>query len=265
MKPDDRATRTLLVLMGTVAVVAAACTGARDRRFPADDGGGPIDGAARVDAGPIAPRDGSACVPESDVDFCARLSKDCDLVSGFDSCGVGRTANCGTCAPPTSCGGGGVANVCGGCEAETDAELCAVGGFDCGLLDVTDRCGTRRMPSCGTCPSDPCIDSSACFSNRCATFFRADGVSCGSVGDTGDRRSCLGGVCVNPIAYCDHVTSSGGGWVFQQDGTGGFYVDATCSCATGSLLRFAPIGLPFPPSEVACTSCVATGLRRVCF
>jgi prepilin-type N-terminal cleavage/methylation domain-containing protein len=44
------------------------------------------------------------CVPESDAEFCARLSKNCDSYADTDNCGAPRTANCGACvagATPT--------------------------------------------------------------------------------------------------------------------------------------------------------------------
>jgi len=54
------------------------------------------------------------CTAETDAEFCGRLGKSCDPLSGDDNCGAPRTADCGTCAPPATCGGGGTPNVCGG-------------------------------------------------------------------------------------------------------------------------------------------------------
>jgi hypothetical protein len=50
------------------------------------------------------------CVPESDLDFCARLGKNCESVTDNDNCGTPRTVtSCGTCDTVTpAC----VANVC---------------------------------------------------------------------------------------------------------------------------------------------------------
>lgn len=39
----------------------------------------------------------------------------------------------------------------GACVAETDVELCAAAGFECDAIEVIDRCGVTRRPSCGTC------------------------------------------------------------------------------------------------------------------
>ena len=50
------------------------------------------------------------CVPESDTEFCARLGKSCESVTGNDNCGMPRTVtSCGTCgAAAPAC----VGNVC---------------------------------------------------------------------------------------------------------------------------------------------------------
>jgi NedA-like, galactose-binding domain len=53
------------------------------------------------------------CTPESDLDFCARKSKNCGTFTATDNCGVSRMASCGTCAALQACAGGGVQNVCG--------------------------------------------------------------------------------------------------------------------------------------------------------
>ncbi|MEK7705728.1 MAG: hypothetical protein AAB426_12270 [Myxococcota bacterium] len=57
----------------------------------------------------------AACVAESDPEFCSRLGASCGSVSANDNCGTSRTvASCGAaCVDPATCGGGGIANVCG--------------------------------------------------------------------------------------------------------------------------------------------------------
>src|SRR5262245_9971020 len=74
----------------------------------------------------------AACMPETDLAFCARNEKDCEDYSGFDNCGASRTVACGTCELPETCGGGGVVNVCGAL------------GVDAGLIDagVLDDAGS---------------------------------------------------------------------------------------------------------------------------
>ncbi|MFN7130614.1 MAG: hypothetical protein ACK4N5_00930 [Myxococcales bacterium] len=77
---------------------------------------------------------------------CAEQGKNCGVIND----GCGSTVACGTCSAPNTCGGGGVANVCG-CTQQTDAELCAAAGRNCGPLSVTDRCLVQRTISCGSC------------------------------------------------------------------------------------------------------------------
>ena len=55
------------------------------------------------------------------------------------------------------------------CVPETDAELCAGLGADCGALSGTDNCGaTRSVSSCGTCVS-PQLCAGLGVANVCAT------------------------------------------------------------------------------------------------
>ncbi len=63
----------------------------------APDAGGEEDAGAASDAG--------SCAPAT----CASLHKNCDSIGD----GCGHSLSCGTCTSPQTCGGGGVANVCG--------------------------------------------------------------------------------------------------------------------------------------------------------
>src|SRR5207253_6837 len=74
------------------------------------------------------------------ITSCAVQAKNCGSIS--DNCG--GTLNCGTCTAPQTCGGGGVANVCG-CTPTT----CAANGWNCGT--PSNGCGGTL--SCGTCAS----------------------------------------------------------------------------------------------------------------
>jgi hypothetical protein len=93
------------------------------------------------------------CTTESNAQFCFRLGKNCDSVTATDNCGAPRTTNCGTtCPTPQTCGGGGMANVCG-CTGETDAQFCARLGKNCGSFTAADNCGRARTADCGaSCP-----------------------------------------------------------------------------------------------------------------
>jgi hypothetical protein len=73
------------------------------------------DGAAApdLDRVKVAPAVVS-CTAESNAAFCARVGKNCGVVSGLDNCSALRTVtSCGTCLSPATCGGGGFPNVCG--------------------------------------------------------------------------------------------------------------------------------------------------------
>jgi hypothetical protein len=76
----------------------------------------------------------------------------------------------------------------GFCLGETDAELCAAGGKNCGGLNATDRCGSvRPITSCGTCTAPQTCGGAGtanvcgCMSESAATFCSRLGKNCGSV------------------------------------------------------------------------------------
>ena len=79
------------------------------------------------------------CTPRS----CADAGVECGLID--DGCGA--TASCGTCTPPTSCGGAGSPGRCG-CSPRTCADALDAGVM-CGTMD--DGCGARIR--CGGCPA----------------------------------------------------------------------------------------------------------------
>jgi hypothetical protein len=62
---------------------------------------------------------------ESNSALCLRLRKDCGQVTASDNCGQSRSVDCGSCRAPSSCGGGGTANVCGQrCAIPYDQDNC---------------------------------------------------------------------------------------------------------------------------------------------
>jgi hypothetical protein len=93
------------------------------------------------------------CSPESDSELCDRFGKDCGDFTSVDNCGKSRTAICGTCVAPETCGGGGTQNLCGvaACAPQSDAELCTGNGKDCGDFTGVDNCKNSRTVTCGTC------------------------------------------------------------------------------------------------------------------
>ena len=83
---------------------------------------------------------GGGCEPCSPL-TCSEQGKECGQVPD----GCGRQLDCGSCSPPLSCGGGGVANVCG-C---TPTITCESRGQNCDTF--VDDCGTTV--ECGSCAS----------------------------------------------------------------------------------------------------------------
>ena len=75
------------------------------------------------------------CTPTT----CAAQGKNCGTIPD----GCGGTLTCGVCTAPQTCGGGGVANVCGVCIPTT----CAAQGKNCGT--IPDGCGGTL--TCGVC------------------------------------------------------------------------------------------------------------------
>ena len=75
------------------------------------------------------------CTPTT----CAARGKNCGTIPD----GCGGTLTCGICTAPNTCGGAGVANVCGVCTPTT----CAALGKNCGT--VPDGCGGTL--TCGVC------------------------------------------------------------------------------------------------------------------
>jgi hypothetical protein len=115
-----------------------------------------------------------------------------------DGCG-GVIASCGTCAPPQTCGGGGVPGQCGGtsgCVPQT----CAQQGLSCG--PAGDGCGNLIAGGCGTCtPPQTCGGGGTpgvcgggvtCTPKTCAQL----GVDCGPTGDGCGNLIPTCGTCV---------------------------------------------------------------------
>jgi hypothetical protein len=100
---------------------------------------------ATSDSPPAAPLpDASTGTGENLSPSCAAQGKNCGELNGV---------SCGSCSAPQTCGGGGVANVCG-CAPRT----CAAAGKSCGAL--SDGCG--GMISCGCAAPESCDPSGTC-------------------------------------------------------------------------------------------------------
>ncbi len=161
------------------------------------------------------------CVPETDGRFCARYGKNCNAFTNIDNCGVNRTASCGACASPQTCGAV-TPNVCG-CIPESDSGFCARLGLTCGTQTGTDNCGAARSGvTCGACAGGnscsngtcacngaaACSGGLTCCANGCVdTNNNLSGTNCGSCGRTcapGNYWTCSSGSCT-----CTQTVSGG--------------------------------------------------------
>lgn len=98
-------------------------------------GSGASAGGLGIDAGG---GEGAKC---STAVTCADVGATCGAVGD----GCGGILQCGDCTSPETCGGGGVANVCG--TSQCTPQTCTQAGADCG--PVGDGCG--GLLDCGTC------------------------------------------------------------------------------------------------------------------
>src|SRR5262249_35592699 len=164
--------------------------------------------------------DGGMCTPKTCADYAA-TGVDC----GQQSDGCGGVLNCGTCSPPSFCGGGGPSQCgvgvipdAGACTPKTCADfpgMCGpqpdgCGGVtaSCGVCTPPEICGGGGPSICGGgTVSGPdggaCTPITVCAPNQCGKI--ADG--CGGILDCG-TAVCTGG------AIC------GGGGVPNQGGSG---------------------------------------------
>ena len=164
---------------------------------------------------------GALCVPRT----CQNLGFNC----GPAADGCGDLLQCGTCAPPQFCGGGGF-SVCGGSTSLPDAgcspATCAQLDINCG--PAGDGCGNLMAAGCGWCtPPQRCggggygkcggstgpVDAGgACVPMTCSQL----GYNCGTSDDgCGGTLQC--GTCTPPS-----TCSGGGGYnhcgTFRSDG-----------------------------------------------
>jgi hypothetical protein len=133
---------------------------------------------------------------------CSQLGLSC----GPASDGCGKPLDCGACASPNTCGGGGVVGVCG-CPKTT----CVAQGKQCGT--APDGCGGTL--SCGACGAGQWCNAGQCDTGQCVPqtdkeFCAAHGANCGSVVDfdnCGTSRTVTCGACQSPQS-CGVVTAN---------------------------------------------------------
>jgi hypothetical protein len=146
--------------------------------------------------------DGEACgigqafqcgtVLTGDDNQCPALITDCSVAGvecGLTGNGCGGTLNCGTCMGTDTCGGGGVAGVCGtpGTGPACKPLTCQQQGLACG--STGDGCG--NIIQCGSCPTGQTCGgagvagqcgSTGCTPYTCETVPHGP-ADCGTIGD----------------------------------------------------------------------------------
>ena len=194
----------------------------------ADGGGAPSDSGAPTDASSKP----DACKPTT----CAAQGKNCGTIE--DGCGA--VASCGVCSAGSSCGAGGVANVC---AAVCTPSTCAAQGKNCG--QIANGCG--GLLDCGTCGSGKSCGgggtANVCGAT-CLSSCAAAGTTCGSVSngcgqflDCGRCTSATAPFCASGTCHgselCDGKTRPLGG-CYQHVGSITRCVDYADSYTAGS-------------------------------
>jgi hypothetical protein len=135
------------------------------------------------------------CVPKPN----ACLNKDCGTV--FDGC---KQVSCGAaCTGGKTCGGGGVANLCGVCTPTTS---CGAQNRICGTLSngcMSETCGACASGERCTNNGTECCKPQTCSAHvgQCGTFSDGCGqtISCGCAGG----YTCVGNSCCQPKTCFD--------------------------------------------------------------
>ncbi|RKH01932.1 tryptophan synthase alpha chain [Corallococcus sp. CA053C] len=205
----------------------------------------------------------SFCIPMT----CESQALDC----GFAVDGCGGTLECGTCADPEVCGGGGVPNVCGPgpctpltCEARgatcgPTPDGCG-GLLECGTCAAPEVCGGSGVPN--VCGPPPCVPTTCeALGKDCGQV--ADG--CGAVlecGACGPGLTCGGGGAANVCGHAPCVPGTcevlGKDCGPVSDGCGGVLECGACgpgeACGGGGVANVCAAGACLP------STCEALGL-----
>ncbi len=123
---------------------------------------------------------------------CGPAGLNCGLMD--PGCGL-ALVDCGVCAPPQTCGGGGIANQCGGASPDGGAcvpTTCAQAGANCGIF--SPGCGSSPV-FCGSCSGAQTCGGGG-VPNVCGV-----GAACA---DAGIAEPCgrSGGACVPGLVQC---------------------------------------------------------------
>ena len=229
------------------------CT-ADDRRCPGGFSCDPCSWLCVRQPGPCAdlaaPQDLAVGVGVGDGGCGLRTCESAHAQCGPIGDGCGGLLDCGTCPPPTACGGGGVPFQCGGTGACVP-QTCDLLGYACG--PAGDGCG--GLIDCGTCPPGlscgggqvpgqcglPLGDAGFCSPRTCPQL----GFDCGPAGDgcgglvqcglCPPGQACGGGgqpgKCAVPISNCKALTCQQLGFNcgMAGDGCGGVFDCGGCA------------------------------------
>ena len=237
-------------------------------------------------AGDVYNDAGHCCTPDTKDVFCAKHGgANCGTIVDKDNCDHMRIADCGTCTPPETCGGGnpGTEHICA-CTHQSDAAFCAAqGNKNCGMVSGNDNCGTPRSVDCGSCSGNQtCGGGDPGTANVCgctpqspAEFCTAQGKDCGMVSGTdncGNPRTvascgtcpifktCGGGGeankcgCIQPTeeTLCATLGKDCGGPIMTIDICG--KMRTIPSCGTCTLPKTCGGDTPSVPNKCGCTS-----------
>lgn len=129
------------------------------------------------------------------------------------------------------------------CDPETDDELCARIGADCGEVTKTDNCGDERTVECGECVGDE--SCGAVEDHLCGCPCEVDG-------------ACTGAGEVHPDEVCSVCDAEESGFVAADDGTECDDGDE-CTVEGGNCRDGACVAEPNcegTDTECGCTDCV---------
>lgn len=150
----------------------------------------------------------SGCLPETDAELCLRANATCGTIDLEDNCGnLRESVACGVCEGTSECND---ENTCV-CPDESDAELCARQGKECGMFVGMDLCGEERTADCGACPQGECQDDntcSVCSPESDTNFCLRGGIECGDLtaeDNCGELRTVACGSC-EPSMLCNPTT-----------------------------------------------------------
>jgi hypothetical protein len=217
------------------------------------DGGCADSGAGGGAGGPDA-----GCIEQT----CAELNANCGIVQA----GCETLLDCGSCASPQTCGGGGTDHRCG-CTPFTTAQICADLQIGCGTVKADDGCGNLTSYDCGGCPGGQmCAAGACCAPPTDPVMCQTAGFACGQtliIDACGQHRNVDCGNCGAGSCAMSDTGSSCGPCVNEDDATFCARHGATC----GSLTSTDNCGAARTVSCGGCSagvSCGGTGVANQC-